>query len=222
MAEPVDFFQIVYKEEHKNECFPFAKMYMNENLTEFFENSVIKKLVMESESDKISVCSWKLRQKLRTNVCMPRKLTLEVLKGPFQVLSFTCNTRYHQYLAAAKQWHPGILDILSRLMKHLGESMPAEVKNPIYQNHFCATKEVYQQYVFEYLSPAMILMNSDPELKEMCWRDSNYSNLDKKASASADYLKEKIGVPYYPMHTFALERLFAIFCHNKKIKVEYL
>lgn len=222
MAEQVDFYQIVYKQEHLNECYPFAKTYFNDSLTEFFENAVIKSLVMGSEAEKISVCSWKLKRKMRWNVCRPRPLTEEVLKTDFKVMSFTCNTKVHQFLAAAKQWHPGILEILKNILAHLGEPMPSEVKNPIYQNHFCATSEVYRQYVFEYLSPAMILMNSDAELRPMCWADSNYSQLAQSDAATPEYLKEKIGVPYYPMHAFALERLFSIFCHNRKIKVDYL
>lgn len=149
-------------------------------------------------------------------------MTTDVLKTDFQVMSFTGNTRYHQMINAAEAWHPGFKLIMSKILKNLGEAMPEEVKNPIYQNHFCATRQVYQQYVFEYLSPAMILMNNDPELKELCWRDSKYTNLAKKDAADSDYLKEKIGVPYYPMHPFILERLFPIFCHNRKIKVEYL
>lgn len=222
MAVSLDFYQIIYKEEQAAECYPFAKTYFNDSLTEFFENSVISKLVMESEADRIAVCSWKLRRKMRWNVRMPRPLTEEVLKTDFQVMSFTGNTKYHQFLGAANAWHPGIIDILKKIMVHFGDPMPSEVKNPIYQNHFCATREVYQRYVFEYLSPAMILMNNNAELKEMCWKDSNYSNLAKKDSADSEYLRKRIGVPYYPLHAFVLERLFSIFCHNKKIPVTYL
>lgn len=221
MAEQVRFFQIYYKPEHLAECYPFAEG-VSYPLTEFFENSVIKKLIPECEEDKISVCSWKLKQKMRWNVRLPRELTLDVLKTDFQVMSFTGNTRYHQMLAAAEAWHPGFLKILGKIMKNLGEPMPSEVKNPIYQNHFCATRQIYQQYVFEYLSPAMLLMTNDEELKELCWKDSNYSNLAKKDAADAEYLKQNIGVPYYPMHPFILERLFSVFCQNRNIKVEYL
>lgn len=221
MAQQVDFYQIYYKPEHLSECYSFAEM-VNYPLTEFFENSVIKKLVIESEADKISVCSWKLRQKMRWNVCGPRELSPEVLRTDFKVLSFTCNTKYHQMIAAADAWHPGFKVIMQKILKNLGDSMPSEVKNPIYQNHFCATRQVYQRYVFEYLSPSMILMNNDQELRELCWQDSKYSNLSKKDAASSDFLMENIGVPYYPMHPFILERLFSIFCHNKKIKVDYL
>lgn len=222
MAVKIDFWQIIYKPEQASECYPFAKTYFNESLTEFFENSVISKLVMESEADKIAVCSWKLKRKMRWNVRMPRPLTEEVLKTDFQVMSFTGNTSYHQFLASAEAHHPGIVKILKKIIEHLGDRMPSEIKNPIYQNHFCATREVYQRYVFEYLSPAMILMNNDPELREACWKDSNYSNLNKTDSASPEFLQSQIGVTYYPLHPFILERLFSIFCHNKKIPVTYL
>jgi hypothetical protein len=39
---------------------------------------------------------------------------------------------------------------------------------------------------------------------------------------SADYLMEKIGLPYYPLCPFILERLFSVYVQNKKIKVTWL
>jgi hypothetical protein len=222
MAGEVEFWQIIYHEDHKKECYPFAKIHFNDKLTEFFENSVIEKLVMQSGAEKIAVCSWKLKQKMRWNVCLPRPLSLDVLKTDFQVMSFTCNTRYHKFLAAANAWHPGFSEIMKKILAHLGDPMPGEINNPIYQNAFCAKSSLYRDYVSNYLSPAMALMSSDVSLKELCWKDSNYSNLNKTDSAQQDYLERMIGVPYYPMHPFILERLFAIFCHNRKIKVDYL
>lgn len=222
MAGQVDFVQIIYKEEHKSLCYPFARIHFNDSLTHFFENSVIKDVVLKSEAQKIAVCSWKLRQKMKWNVCMPRPLTEDVLKIDYQVMSFTCNTKYHQTLAAADKWHPGFIDLIGKILNRIGEKLPSEVKYPIYQNHFCAKSSVYREYVNNCLIPAMWVMDHDEEIKELCWRDSNYSNLAKKDAASPQFLLSQIGVPYYPMHAFILERLFSIFCHNHKIKVTYL
>lgn len=218
MAGTVDFIQIVYHQEQQKECYPFARVHFNNKLTHFFENSMIKDLVLASTADKISVCSWKLKQKMRWNVCRPRELTEEVLKTDYEVLSFTCNTKYHQMMAAADKWHPGFTGIMKRLLQSIGEIMPSEISRPIYQNHFAASAQVYKSYVNEWLAPIMEVMNEDKE----CWADSGYSQLAKQDSLRPDRLQELIGVPYYPMHPFLLERLFSIFCHNKKIRVTYL
>jgi len=218
MANQVDFYQIVYKEEQKEACYPFAKIHFNNTLTPFFENSVIRELVLASEADKISVCSWKLREKSKWNVCMPRKLTMEVLESSYDVLSFTCNTKKHQFLNAADMYHKGFKETLKRILGMMLKPMPSEVKYPIYQNHFSAESSIYKRYVIEYLIPAIEIMRDDAD----CWRNSNYSNLNKRNAADSEYLSKAIGVPYYPMIPFLLERLFAIFCQNERIKVTYL
>jgi hypothetical protein len=222
MDVSVDFVQIIYDWDQESKCYPFAMSYFNHTLTPFFENSVIQDVVLASSADKISVCSWKLKEKMKWNVCRPRELSLEVLKTDYQVLSFTCNTKNHSMLYAAEKWHPGFISTMKKLMEKMGEKMPSEVKNPIYQNHFSADQSVYKAYVNEYLIPAKHLMVTDPEISTLAWKDSDYSNLNKKNAATAEYLKEKIGVPYYPMIPFLLERLFSIYCHNKQIKVSYL
>lgn len=218
MASKVDFVQIIYKEEQEKACYPFARIHFNNLLTPFFENSVIVDVVESSKAEKISVCSWKLKEKMRWNVRKPRELTEEVLNSDYSVLSFTGNTRHHQFLRAAEASHPGFTVLINKVLISIGKSAPSEVKNPIYQNHFCASSDIYKNYVREYLKPAMDMMINDKDY----WKDSGYSNLNKSGAVSGEYLKEKIGVPYYPMHPFILERMFSIFCHNENITVTYL
>lgn len=222
MAGAVDFYQVIYRQEQQKDCYPFARVHFNNQLTHFFENSIIAKLVLESKADKISVCSWKLREKMRWNVCRPRPLTEEVLKLDYDVLSFTCNTKYHQMLAAADKWHAGFRALLAIILQTMGEAMPSEVKNPVYQNHFAAAADIYKEYVTTWLVPAMEIMDNHQEINQLCWADSGYSQLAKRDAATPEYLQQQIGVPYYPLFPFLLERLFSIFCHNKRIKVTYL
>lgn len=222
MAGSLDFVQIIYRQEQQKDCYPFARIHFNNQLTHFFENSVIAKLVLESKSDKISVCSWKLREKMRWNVCRPRPLTEEVLKTDYDVLSFTCNTKHHQMLAAADKWHAGFRSIMSQILEMMGEKMPSEIKSPVYQNHFAASSQVYKEYVNTWLLKAMLIMESEPEINRACWHDSGYSKLAQRDAATPEYLQQQIGVPYYPLFPFLLERLFSIFCHNKKIRITYL
>ncbi len=214
--------QIYYDEAQKNEIYPFARPYFNERLTIFFENSVIKELVLASTADKIGVCSWKLKQKLKYYIGQHREITEEVINSDYDVLSFTKNTKYHEMLAAADAHHKHFKVVMKKILAEVGISMPHEVKNKaIYQNHFMATREIYQDYVKTYLSPCMEVMSSHLEIKEMVLADSNYSQLNKNG-ASADYLKGQIGIGYYPLAPFLLERLFSIYCYNNRINITWL
>lgn len=208
--------QIYYTNEQKEKLFDFAKPYFNSGLTIFFENDPIKKLVLATEADKIAVCSWKLRDKLRWYIGRPRALTPELLDSDYDVLSFTRNTKYHKMLAAAEVWHPGFLKIFDKMLGAIGVSRPGEIKTPIYQNHFSARTQIYKDYIQSYLSPVMDAMVSDKELNEMVMRDSHYSDLTHQ---TAEHLQEKIGINYYPLVPFLLERLFSVYVHNKKLNV---
>lgn len=214
--------QIYYEESQKKECYPFADLHFNERLTIFFESAVIRERVMGSTDEKIAVCSWKLRQKMRWNVCRPRELTQEVLETDYQVLSFTCNTKNHKMLYAADRWHPGFTQTMTKILDSIGKKMPGEVKNPIYQNHFSAKLEIYRDYVKNWLSPVMDVITNDPEINKMAMADSNYSQLARDSAAKVQWLQENIGVPFYPMVPFLLERLFSIYVHTNKIPVTWL
>jgi len=214
--------QIIYKEEQRAECYPFANVYFNDKLTIFFENEVIAKLVPESKADKIGVCSWKLRQKQRWNVGKRREITQELIESDYDVLSFTKNTHHHQMLAASENWHPGFLQAIRAICGAVGVDVPTEVTTPIYQNAFMATRSIYCDYMDEYLDPVMRLINTEPVAYRLATQDSRYHELAKGDAAPREWLQEQIGMPYYPMAPFLLERLFSIFCHNKKIKVTYV
>lgn len=206
--------QIYYHEKQKIHCFPFSKLYYNESLTIYFENDPISKLVQETKSDKIGVCSWKLKEKLRWYIGHRRELTQELLETDYEVMTFTRNTKYHRFFQAADAWHPGFLEVLDKILSKIGISRPGEVKIPIYQNAFIAKTEIYKDYVKNYLIPAMDCIKNDPEVNKMAMRDSKYSDLTNQ---SAQHLKEKIGIEYYPLCPFILERLFSVYVHNKKI-----
>ena len=221
--------QIYYREDQKEKLYPFAIPYKNEVLTIFFENTVISEVVMASKADKIGVVSWKMSHpqhtKLTWNLGWPRRIeeiTEEFLNSDYDVLPFTRNSKYHEMLGAASQWHPGFRPALTKIVEGIGKKMPLEVKKPIYQNAFMAKREIYQDYVTDYLNPAMELIKNDPEVYKMATADSNYTQLVKKEAASAEYLQEKIGMPHYPMVPFLLERLFSIYVHNKNVNVTYL
>ena len=216
-----ELYQIYYKDEQLKEIYPFAIPYKNEGLTIFFENEIISRLAMASEAEKIAVCSWKLRMKQRYNMpCGP--ITKEIIESEYDVLSFTKNSKHHTMLAAASTWHPGFREALTQIVEGIGKKMPFEVKKPIYQNAFSAKREIYWDYLTDYLNPAMELIKNDPKVYALSTADSNYTQLVKKDAASAEYLQEQIGMPFYPLVPFLLERLFSIYVHNKNINVTWL
>lgn len=214
--------QIIYKEEQRAECYPFANVYFNKKLTIFFENQVIKEVVSRSKADKIGVCSWKLKQKQRWNLGKPREITQELIESDYDVLSFTKNTHRHQMLAASEIAHPGFMFTLRLVCDTLDIPVPSEVKCPVYQNAFMARRAVYQEYVYQYLIPVMDRINTVPLCYLHATKDSQYHELAKTDAAPREWLQEQIGMPHYPLTPFLLERLFSIFCHNNKIKVDYI
>jgi hypothetical protein len=211
--------QLYYNDEQQEKIFPFAVPYKTEGLTVFFENYWIKELVLASKDEKIAVCSWKLKEKLRWYIGHRRELTQQVLETDYEVLTFTRNTKYHQMLAAANAWHPGFLNTFDKILAKIGVTRPNEVKIPIYQNHFAARTEIYKDYVQNYLVPAMDCIQNDAEINEMAMRDSKYSDLTNQSAA---HLLLKIGICYYPMIPFLLERLFSVYVSNKRIAITYL
>lgn len=211
--------QIIYAEYQRSSCYPFSEIYFNHGLTIFFENSVLAELVPKIQADKISICSWKLDQKLRWYIGRPRPITLELLDSDYEVMTFTRNTDEHNMFGAAERWHPGFLKTFDMILEAIGVKRPMKIKIPIYQNHFSAKKDIYRDYVSKYLSPAMDVMTNVPEIHVECMKDSNYSTLDRK---DYSFLKDKIGVGYVPMATFLLERLFSVYCQNTGVKITYL
>lgn len=224
-----EFWQIYWKNEQKEYLYPFAKTYRNDNLTIFFENSPISYLVSNTQADKIAVCSWKISHpdytKTKWNLGWPRKIediTEEILNSEYDVLPFTRNSKYHTPLAAASLWHPNFRETMTQIVEGIGKIMPGEVKIPIYQNAFSAKREIYQDYVNDYLNPAMELVKNDPKIYKLATVDSNYTKLMRDDCATPEYLQEKIGFNYYPLITFILERLFSVYIQNKKINVTFL
>lgn len=214
--------QIIYDERQRASCLPIAKVYFNETLTIFFENEIIRELVSASQADKIAVCSWKLKEKLKWYIGRPRPITQELLESEYDIMSFTKNSKHHQMLYAADKWHPGFKSTLSKILSSIGRNCPSEVKIPIYQNHFSAKTKIYQDYVNTYLIPAMEVMKNDAEINKLVMVDSNYSQLDRTPQSKLNNLKEKIGIDYYPLAPFLLERLFSVYVHNNKLNVTWL
>lgn len=208
--------QIYYREDQKSKLFDFSEPYFNSGLTIFFECDPISKIVMSSTSEKTAVASWKLKQKMRRG----HNLTQRVLESDYQVLSFTRNSSRHQMLAMSAAWHPQFVQAIDLLWQKLGFKRPHEARDPIYQNAFSCKTEIYQDYCRNFLIPAMELINNDPEVNEYMMKESNYGTLSRDADVKS--VNEKLGLSYFPLCPFVLERCPSLWFTMKKIPVKYL
>lgn len=128
----------------------------------------------------------------------------------------------HRMFAFADASHKGFTVAFRKVVEGIGKKCPGEVKIPIYQNHFSAKRDIYHDYVKEYLNPAMEIMQNDPEINKLVMADSNYSTLTSKRPDHLKEIEQKLGINYYPLAPFLLERLFSVYVHNKKINVSWL
>jgi hypothetical protein len=221
MAEGMtELYQLFYKDEQKEKLLPCAIPYKTEGLTIFFENDWISKLVSESNAEKVGVTSWKLRDKMRARVGLRVPLSLEVLNSDYEVLSLTKNSKKHTMLAHLYHWHPSSKQAMELLWQKLGFKLCGEVKNPIYQNHYVAKREIYSDYVTNFLNPAMELIKTDEELNKLMMSESNYGKLNREADIRS--VKAKLGINWYPLCPFILERCPSAYFDLKGYKITYL
>lgn len=215
-----ELYQLYYKDDQKQKLFPFSIPYQTQGLSIYFENSWIAELVKASKAEKIGVCSWKLREKLRRNVGLSKTLTQKDLEGDYEVLSFTKNSKKHQMLAHLYQWHPKSKEAMALLWGKLGYKLPGEVKNPIYQNAYISKAEIYKDYVSNFLIPAMELTEKDEQLRELMLQPSGYGRLSREADLES--VKAKLGMDDYPLCPFVLERCPSMYYQMKGVKISYL
>lgn len=212
----IDFHQIYYHESQLKHLYPFAKPYYNEGLTIFFENEPISRLVMESKADKIAVCSWRLHEKSRN--IFP--VTYQALESNYEVMSFKIVSKKHQMIAMMREWHKDAVPALDMLWNKLGLKRPGEAKYPIYMNHYAARIDIYQDYVKNFLIPAMELINTDEQLNEIMLRPSGYRKLSRTSDLKS--VQAKLGMTDYPLCPFVLERCPSLYYQMKNIVVKYL
>lgn len=214
-------FQVHWSDAQLPNLYPFATPYKNEGLTVFFENDCIRKIVPEATADKVGVCSYDLRQSMGSGVPMRCELTAEMLDTEYDVLSLMRKDTEQDMIWRMGQWHPGSDLLFYRILEKIGKPKPGKLKNPIYQNHFLAKREIYQAYVSEMLVPFMDCMENDEEIKPLVNVDSGYYKLKPPYTEFAHRVMNFLGTNYVTLHTFLCERLFSTWV-NDKYKVVYI
>jgi len=230
-GERLNFIQIIYDEDQRKHCYPFATVYKNEVCTPYFENSVIADIIGEflargadSRNDYTAVCSWRLQAKRGDMYRLADKSLTEekILATPFDIAVLTPRSPTHKPLSMASHWHGSAWDIAFKYFKanflkpHARINCPEELKHAIYENHFIARTYIYREYV-PVLFDAMEFMKSEPEIFHA---PSGY--LRRKSPTDQAHVKpllESWGLTDYPIGVFILERLFSIWINDKNFKV---
>jgi hypothetical protein len=212
VATKLKFYQIYFKEDQLSELYPFATPYLNNNLTDYFENSVIADLVPKTDADFISVCSWRLKQKRGHGIRLNKELTVEALNDDYDIAILTPRSPTHKPLYMASVWHgKAWLEAIKDLKRFI--RIPQEVKHSIYENHFVARSDIYKDYVLTCLLPVMDYMSTRP----VYFAPSGYAK--KKSPQEVEEYRRKTGHIDWPIAPFVLERLFSIWIDSQKFKV---
>ncbi len=213
----LQFLQIFYNADQVPDMYSFAVPFYNDSLTEFFENDVISGVIPALSCDLLSVCSWRLKAKRQDSIRTKGELTEEVLRTlDYDVAILTPRSANHRPLEAAKTWHyPHWTPAIERLRDLI--KIPQEVTHTIYENHFVADRDLYQDYVSRYLRPAIAFMKENPEIFRA---PSGYAKY--KTEGERKIIKEKLGLDDWPIGVFVLERLFSIYLQNEKKHVKVI
>lgn len=209
----IDFYQIVYKDEQIKECYDFAKIYYNKQVTPYFENSVIAEVVPKCNADYVGVCSWRLKKKRGDMFRLTDKtLTKEkILNSEFDIAILTPRSPTHDVMGMASHWHGKAWDNAINDLRNFIK-VPKTV-TPIYENHFIARKDIYQAYVNNCLLPCLDYIST----RDVYMVDSGYAK--RKTEMERQSIKNQLNRDDYPIAPFVLERLFSIWIHDKGFKV---
>jgi len=219
----LDFYQIFYAEEQRKELYPFAKPYFSCGLTPYFENAIIAGIVPSCSADFISISSWRLRKKRNDGwspIALNNDLSLseeKIFANPFDVAILTPHASNHQPLTMAANWHgKAWIDAYGAFKPFLRQfgMIPDELKYAIYENHFIARKDIYHDYVANYLIPAIDFIGDNP----IFFSDSLYLS-KKKDQAEIARVQKLLGRKDWPILPFLLERLFSFYINDKGFKV---
>lgn len=216
--------QVYFDEQSKSNCLDNVELIYNDKCTPYFENKIIVDNIDKNTEDYFGVFSPHFKYKILPVAGMSR-MSYEYIKTQLDsdVISFFKHHRTKNMIKQAEEYHPRFTIGMELLLSAIGVdlNLNLDTRFIVYQNHFVAKKEVYNDYVENWLKPAIVAMEDkdNSELQNILWQDSNYH---KKKNMS-DRLKRDLGVNYYPYHTFILERLFSLYLNkNKHITCRHL
>lgn len=206
--EFIKIYQIYYDDKTFENVHPNCIPLLNNKLTIHFENSVLvdaHKEGLTKESEYTGILSHSFFNK---NTHAHKRI--EQIKDA-DLYSFFGRHEKNNYYKNAERWHPGFTEDFGSLCEEIGLKFDSrKTRFVVYQNAFIAKQWVWDMYVNGALIPAIQTLNT--KMKREALKDSKYI----KNARMSEYLEKQIGLPYYPMATFLLERLMSVWLDNNK------
>lgn len=230
----LNIYQIYFDDKHLNILDSSAIPYYNKELTPYFENDIIIKLIENNKHKNckyFGVIGYSFIKKLGWTPTRFRRTSntrqipsLSNYKLNKQLIKKYYDEGYHLiYYVVGIDYiytHRPVAYSLVYIIHQIGKNHVdlAEFANKaIYCNYYIAIPELWDLYYKEYLAPVKKLMEENETVKQLIWEDANYQgNIPK------DDLIKNFGVPYYPQHSFILERLINYFlAEHREFKIIY-
>lgn len=211
--------QIYFSPEQQRQLSNITIPYYNQKLTPFFENDVIRDLYNKGsihESDYFGVVSWRIEPKNRVSLN-----SLLSVNASHNMYTYRAITQRHHVIPMGSAYHANFGYLFERVLTNLGYNMhdlAPRVDLGLYQNAIIATREVYLDYVENWLLPSMKFMeeNTDPTFVATLKSDPHYTLYPP---GMRERLHAAFGVSHYCYHTFVLERLWSVYYEINKPKI---
>lgn len=199
--------------------------YYNPISDETLESGVIRRLFEEGDykdSEYYGVLSHKFYKKLKKDSNYIENTILND-EDKADVYSFFGNLNKTNLITQGNNWHPLFVDIYKVIANRLDWGIDLEdnkaLMQPIYSNHWIASKETFKEFCLDFLIPVTNLMNESKLLRDLCNQDANYISREK---INPETCLKVFNRPYYTYHCFILERLFPIFCYLRGKTVKHI
>lgn len=206
-----EIYSIKYLEEQSVEHIPYLNV--NTEKPWRFEYSAFIDVHTKIKKDYVGMLSWKFPYK----TSLFKKGLISLLEAKkYKEYDFVNLTKKHwatgkEFLEFSEKQHPGLLKLLKQVCDKVGLEYYNNPSVVSYSNFFICKKEVFQDYVQNYVIPALDYMEN--EAWEEYNQDAQYAGgLDSKK------LKELTGMEFYNFPTFVLERMLLMYLEDKKLK----
>lgn len=208
----VDIYSIKYLEDQSVEHIP----YLNQNKEKpwRFEYQAFIDVSNLLDKEYTGMLSWKFPYKTG----MFKKGLLSILEAKkyneydFINLAPQYWKTGKDYLKFSEEQHPGLLKLLKKTCEKVGLEYVENLKTISYSNFFICKTVVFQDYINNYVIPALEYMETD------AWEEFN-KDANYKGGLSKEKLKKLNGMEFYNFPTFVLERLILMYLENKNLKV---
>lgn len=210
-------FSIVYSQNQPCEytCYNNSHIRTVEQKSYLFEYNVFIDIVdnYDIKEEYLGIFSWKFSFK---SGIFRKKLDWLLSNVPPQDVYILCKPLKYPYITFTEAVHPGFKLRFNFLLKEIGKEnfIDKEPKHTVYSNFFISKKEIYIDFINNWIKPSIFVMENNKELNKLVMEECNYKGLPR------EQLLAYTGLPYYNYITFLLERLFSFYLEeNNHLKI---